>query len=464
MTNPAIISENNTSGVLPTNSPYSIWPNLPKGVPVSGSETAADDVQQNVGEVTAVETSYALQRHVPTASVKNASGDYTQPTGADADSALAYATQQADGYEVLNFNGTGPHVYNPSTYSYMLAQTTGGDPTKGAAIAGFADYALTVGQESQNIPGYGSLGLSLENYGIGAIKKGVPGASGVSLTAGEQMDFSCGDLTVADVQAGTTTPACSSAGSSSAGSSSAGSSSSATSTTLAAGGAAAAGVAAAGVRKVPLPAGAPKNTYATPVVALLATRAKRISAAAGGAQATVTVPAGALPSGTTLSLASVKNPAPLAAEIPKGHNYVTSFAVSWATATGSAPNAKSPVTITITDRAIVAGDMIYELTSGGLRLLGTASTAGSATLTFNADPAFLIASAAAAATTTTTLAANSTAKSTASTTASSLATTTTLGTGGPSAAASLARSRRPRRRRSRRRPARHRRRPPFPSR
>ena len=52
--------------------------------------------------------------------MKNASGDYTPPSPVDVASALAYATQLPNGTHQLNFNGVGPHVYNPSTYSYLL--------------------------------------------------------------------------------------------------------------------------------------------------------------------------------------------------------------------------------------------------------------------------------------------------------------------------------------------------------
>ncbi len=57
--------------------------------------------------------------------MQNASGKFTLPTPVDVASALAYATQQANGTHQLNFNGVGPNVYNPSTYSYLLTQTTG---------------------------------------------------------------------------------------------------------------------------------------------------------------------------------------------------------------------------------------------------------------------------------------------------------------------------------------------------
>jgi hypothetical protein len=121
-------------------------------------------------------------------------------------SALAYASQQANGTHTLDFNGVGPNVYNPSTYSYLLAQTTNGDPNKGAVLSGYVNYALTLGQTASPTFGYASLGLSLEQFGIDEVEKYVPGA--VPVTAAENKGYACGDLTPTEVAAGQTTPTC----------------------------------------------------------------------------------------------------------------------------------------------------------------------------------------------------------------------------------------------------------------
>ena len=208
VTSPAVTSDPQQVGDLSATEPRSDWPIFVSGVLASGSAAAADDVAvpNDNGYITAVETAYALQRNLPVASVKNASGDYTQPTAVGVDSALAYATQQANGTHTLNFDGTGPNVYNPSTYSYLLTPTTGWNAAKGTTLSQFAYYSLTLGQQKAPEIGYASLGLSLEQYGVNAIKSQVPGAG--ALTAQEQNAYACGDLTVPEVQAGQTQPTC----------------------------------------------------------------------------------------------------------------------------------------------------------------------------------------------------------------------------------------------------------------
>ena len=149
--------------------PNSNWPGLPGGLDQQSTSGVAGNVATNPRAIGAVQLKYTTDLGFGSstpdhgvASVLNASGDYTQPTPADVASALAYATQLDNGTHQLNFGGVGPHVYNPSTYSYLLSKTTGWDPSEGAVLSGFVNYALTLGQEASPSFGYASLGLSLE--------------------------------------------------------------------------------------------------------------------------------------------------------------------------------------------------------------------------------------------------------------------------------------------------------------
>ncbi|MGO8825902.1 MAG: substrate-binding domain-containing protein [Acidimicrobiales bacterium] len=203
-----------TDGVaISPTSPNSNWPGIKGGLDETSTTSVASDVASNQGGIGAVQVKYAQDSGFdgsdPTknvALVKNASGDYTPPTPVDVASALAYATQLPNGTHQLNFSGQGPHVYNPSTYSYLLTPTTGWSPSKGDTMSQFVNYVLTLGQQTAPTFGYASLGLSLEQYGVNAVQKNVPGA--VAPTAAEQQAYSCGDLTPTEVQAGQTTPTC----------------------------------------------------------------------------------------------------------------------------------------------------------------------------------------------------------------------------------------------------------------
>ena len=174
-----------TDGVaLSATSPNSNWPGIQGGLDDNTTTAVANDVATNAGGIGAVQVKYAQEESGfggtdPTknvALVKNASGDYTAPTPVDVASALAYATQLPNGTHQLDFDGAGAHVYNPSTYSYLLTPTTGWSPSKGDTMSQFVNYVLTLGQQVAPSFGYASLGLSLEQYGINAVQKNVPGA------------------------------------------------------------------------------------------------------------------------------------------------------------------------------------------------------------------------------------------------------------------------------------------------
>jgi uncharacterized delta-60 repeat protein len=204
-----------TDGVaISPTSPNSNWPGIKGGLDDQSTTAVASDVANHGGAIGAVQVKYAddlgfggSSPSQNVALVKNASGDYTAPTPVDVASGLAYATQQANGTFELNFNGIGPHVYNPSTFSYLLTPTTGWSPSKGRTMSEFVNYALTLGQQQAPSFGYASLGLSLEQYGIHAVEADVPGA--VQPTAAEQAALACGGLTPVEVAAGQTTATCS---------------------------------------------------------------------------------------------------------------------------------------------------------------------------------------------------------------------------------------------------------------
>ena len=193
--------------------PESEWPSLSNGLSTDSTAAVASNVLNNPGGIGGVQQQYAKDVNFGlgdpahgVVSEQNASGDYTQPTPVDVASALAYATQLPNGTHQLNFGGVGPHVYNPSTYSYLLSPTKGWSCSKGTTMSEFVNYALTLGQQKSPTFFYASLGLSLERYGITSVTDNVPCSQKV--TAAEQAAYACGDLTPSEVAAGQTTPTC----------------------------------------------------------------------------------------------------------------------------------------------------------------------------------------------------------------------------------------------------------------
>jgi len=102
-------------------------------------------------------------------------GVFTQPDESNVTVALGYATPRGNGTFNLSYNGPDPRAYFPSTYSYILAQTSGFDPGKGATLGQFLCYAISQGQVVAPSLRYARLSTPLVNIAIDAIAQ-IPGA------------------------------------------------------------------------------------------------------------------------------------------------------------------------------------------------------------------------------------------------------------------------------------------------
>jgi ABC-type phosphate transport system substrate-binding protein len=175
---------------LAANQPTSYWPQQSNtGVvqPVSGADgvaTTVSDQTNGKNGITYDAAGYAKVRNFPVASVRNGSGTFTQPDEGNVTVALGYATGRGDGTFDLAFNGPDPRAYFPSTYSYVLAQTTGWDPAKGAVLGTFLCYAVGKGQTIAPPLKYARLSSAVVGISVSAITQ-IPGAPSASqCTAG----------------------------------------------------------------------------------------------------------------------------------------------------------------------------------------------------------------------------------------------------------------------------------------
>jgi LPXTG-motif cell wall-anchored protein len=141
-----------------------------------------------------------------------------------------------------------------------------------------------------------------------------------------------------------------------------------------------------------LPPGASESDLGEPVnITLGSSLDMTLTLGSNGTNASITVPGGALPSGTTLSVYPVLSSDAIAASLPAGQNYVVSLVVTWAAPDGSVPVAGQPLTMTISNAAIKAGDQVFQYLNGILKLMGTATEDGTITFTFDEDPTFTVA-------------------------------------------------------------------------
>jgi ABC-type phosphate transport system substrate-binding protein len=173
----------NVGAAFASGQPVSNWP-IYDGV--LRTAAYADNVANVVADpgsgkdsITYVANGYAKVRNMPVAYLQNAAGQYTLPSETNVTVALSYASPRGDGTFNLNFRGSDPRSYFPSTYSYILAQTGGYDKAKGAALGTFLCYAVSAGQPEAPQLGYARLSRQIVDISIDAIVK-IPGAPGKS--------------------------------------------------------------------------------------------------------------------------------------------------------------------------------------------------------------------------------------------------------------------------------------------
>jgi phosphate transport system substrate-binding protein len=172
--------------------------------------------QYNDGAITYVEYGYAKERGFPVASVKNASGNYAQPTAVNVSVALQGARINPDGTQVLQgvYRNTDARAYPISSYSYMIVPTTEAAPfnaAKGASLSEYIFYFLCAGQQKSEQLGYAPLPKNLVEAAFAAVAQ-IPGASAAPAIGSCSNPTITGDFLVTKTTATTVAPGASKPG------------------------------------------------------------------------------------------------------------------------------------------------------------------------------------------------------------------------------------------------------------
>jgi len=108
----------------------------------SGSAAVAAGVAGKVGSITYSELSFATDNKLAVANIKNAAGEFVEPTAAGTTLFLGGGTINANGTVDVDFVKSIPGAYPIGTTSYGLAYTSGKDAKKQAAVAEWFTYVL----------------------------------------------------------------------------------------------------------------------------------------------------------------------------------------------------------------------------------------------------------------------------------------------------------------------------------
>jgi phosphate transport system substrate-binding protein len=130
----------------------------PTGLGAKGNEGVTGQVKTTPGSIGYLELAYAVQNHLPYASLKNRSNAFVGPSleGITAAAESALAAMPAD-YRVSIVDAPGLTAYPIAAYTYLLVYEELGDATKAAALARFLWWAVHDGQRFAADLHYGAL-------------------------------------------------------------------------------------------------------------------------------------------------------------------------------------------------------------------------------------------------------------------------------------------------------------------
>jgi len=148
-------------------------PSFPVGTGATGSSGMAAAVQQTAGALGYVEYSYAIQGHIPVASLKNASGQFVAPTTASTEAAAAAGTFPTDvTHLVFSLNDSSASgAYPLVTPTYVLIAQKPKNTAAGNAVKAWLEWALQKPQQTEVTKlGYVPLPSKLVSLDLAALK------------------------------------------------------------------------------------------------------------------------------------------------------------------------------------------------------------------------------------------------------------------------------------------------------
>jgi phosphate transport system substrate-binding protein len=122
-------------------------PSWPTGIGGKGNEGVTGQVKNTPNTVGYVELAYAVQNKLPVAHIKNASGNFIEPSiDAVTAAASASAANTPDDLRVSITNAAGPQAYPIASYTYILVYKNQKDAGKGKALVDFLWWGIHEGE------------------------------------------------------------------------------------------------------------------------------------------------------------------------------------------------------------------------------------------------------------------------------------------------------------------------------
>ena len=124
-----------------------VSPSWPVGLGGKGNEGVTGQVKQTPNTIGYVELIYAVQNKLPVAQIKNASGNFVEPSiDAVTGAAAASIANTPDDLRVSITNAPGAQAYPISSYTYILVYKEQKDAAKGKAVVDFLWWGIHDGE------------------------------------------------------------------------------------------------------------------------------------------------------------------------------------------------------------------------------------------------------------------------------------------------------------------------------
>jgi phosphate transport system substrate-binding protein len=141
----------------------------PTGLGAKGNEGVAGQVKQLPGTLGYVELAYAHQNKLKFADIKNAAGNFVEPSIGSVTEALASA-KVPDDFRFSMVNPPGEKAYPIAGATWLLVYQQQKDATKGKKLVEFLNWALTNGEGMAQALDYAPLPESLQQRVLERIK------------------------------------------------------------------------------------------------------------------------------------------------------------------------------------------------------------------------------------------------------------------------------------------------------
>jgi phosphate transport system substrate-binding protein len=146
----------------------------PEGLGAKGNEGVTGAIKQTPGSIGYVELAYATQNQLPAAALRNAGGQFVQPTvesTAAAAENLGAQIQQHPDFRVSLVNLPGAQTYPITAWTYLLVPPHVTDCAKADALAGLVRWSLAEGDQYARDLHYAPLPPAVEQQVLGQLGK-----------------------------------------------------------------------------------------------------------------------------------------------------------------------------------------------------------------------------------------------------------------------------------------------------